>query len=291
MIKKKSQLKGTKTTVEQENAWKKAEKLITQNKAEDALLVLQELGDSSSHQTTLQLAGKATHKIAQKTNSKSDYRKAVSLLRESVKMNPKDKKSKRAHSVLLNEMQKKGIRQRSFRNVGYAIIAIATLLLIVGTIGISPEAVSRETPGSPPSFTQGTVFFGPEPLRGNPVPFLLSPEATVTWDRSDITLVIANKDKKEECDNIPPLQRILSTSQTCKVGDSEYEVVSQNGTTELTWTAKNGEYYVGIGTSGENNQNGDGVNLNISIELYLSASGYVLTLLFGAFGGRLVKND
>ena len=143
MIKKKSQLKGTKTTVEQENAWKKAEKLITQNKAEDALLVLQELGDSSSHQTTLQLAGKATHKIAQKTNSKSDYRKAVSLLRESVKMNPKDKKSKRAHSVLLNEMQKKGIRQRSFRNVGYAIIAIATLLLIVGTIGISPEAVSR----------------------------------------------------------------------------------------------------------------------------------------------------
>ena len=163
--------------------------------------------------------------------------------------------------------------------------------MIVGTIGISPEAVSRETPGSPPSFTQGTVFFGPEPLRGNPVPFLLSPEATVTWDRSDITLVIANKDKKEECDNIPPLQRILSTSQTCKVGDSEYEAVSQNGTTGLTWTAKNGEYYVGIGTSGENNLNGDGVNLNTSIVLYLSASGYVLTLLFGAFGGRLVKND
>ena len=232
----------------QRNAWKKAEKLITQNKAEDALLILRELDESGSHQTTLRLAGKATHKIAQQTNSKSDYRKAASLLRDSVNMNPKEKKSSRLYNDLLNEMQEKRIRRRSFRKLGYVVTAIATLLLIVGTIGITLEPVSREAPMSPPSFTQGTVFFGPEPLRGNPIPLLLSAEATVNWDRDDIFLVIADEDKKEECDSIPPIERILSESQTCKAGDSEFEVVGENGTTGLTWAPEDGEYYVGIGT-------------------------------------------
>ena len=278
-------------TEKQRKAWKKVEKLITQNKAEDALSILRELDEKGSHQTTLRLAGNATHKIAQETNSKSDYRKAASLLRESVKMNPKDKKSSKAHNELLNEMQDKGIRKRSFRKVGYAITAIATLLLVVGTIGTTLEPATREAPMSPPSFTQGTVFFGPEPLRGNPIPFLLSAEATLTWDRSDIFLVIADGDKKEECDNIPPLERILSTSQTCKAGDSEFEAVAENGTTGLTWAPEDGEYYFGIGTLGEENPDGEGFNLDVSIELKLSASGYVLTLLFGAFGVRLIKND
>ena len=73
-------------------------------------------------------------------------------------MNPKDKKSSRAYNDLLNEMQEKRIRRRSFRKVGYAITSIATLLLMVGTIGITLEPAPREAPMSPPSFTQGTVF-------------------------------------------------------------------------------------------------------------------------------------
>ena len=276
---------------EQRKAWKKAEKLITQNKPEDALSILRELDEMGSHQTTLRLAGKATHKIAQQTNAKSDYRKAASLLRESVNMNPKEKKSSRAYNDLLNEMQEKRIRKRSFRNVGYAMSAIATLLLIVGTVGITLEPASREAPMSPPSFTQGTIFFGPEPLRGNPIPLLLSAEATVNWDRDDIFLVIADEDKKEECDSIPPIERMLSESQTCKAGDSEFEVVGENGTTGLTWAPGEGEYYVGIGTLGENNPAGEGFKLDATIELNLSASGYVLTLLFGAIGVQLVRND
>jgi hypothetical protein len=265
--------------------------LIAQDKAEDALLLLRELDESGSHQTTLRLAGKATHKIAQQTNAKSDYRKAASLLRDSVNMNPKEKKSSRAYNDLLNEMQEKRIRRRSFRKVGYAITAISTLLLIVGTIGITLEPASREAPMSPPSFTQGTIFFGPEPLRGNPIPLLLSAEATVNWDRDDIFLVIADEDKKNECDSIPPIERILSDSETCKAGDSEFEVVGDNGTTGLTWAPEDGEYYVGIGTLGENNPAGEGFKLDVTIELNLSASGYVLTLLFGAIGFRLIRND
>ena len=275
----------------QRKVWKRVEKLIAQDKAEDALLLLRELDEKGSHQTTLRLAGKATHKIAQQTNAKSDYRKAASLLRESVNMNPKEKKSSRAYNDLLNEMQDKGIKRRSFRKVGYAITAIATLLLIVGTIGITLEPASREAPMSPPSFTQGTIFFGPEPLRGNPIPLLLSAEATVNWDRDDIFLVIADEDKKNECDSIPPIERILSDSETCKAGDSEFEVVGDNGTTGLTWAPGDGEYYVGIGTLGENNPAGEGFKLDVTIELNLSASGYVLTLLFGAIGFRLIRND
>ena len=275
----------------QRKVWKRVEKLIAQDKAEDALLLLRELDESGSHQTTLRLAGKATHKIAQQTNSKSDYRKAALLLRDSVNMNPKEKKSSRAYNDLLNEMQEKKIRRRSFRKVGYSIAGIATLLLIVGTIGITLEPASREAPMSPPSFTQGTVFFGPEPLRGNPIPLLLSAEATVNWDRDDIFLVIADEDKKNECDSILPIERILSDSETCKAGDSEFEVVGDNGTTGLTWAPKDGEYYVGIGTLGENNPAGEGFELDVTIKLNLSTSGYVLTLLFGAIGVQLVRND
>ena len=276
---------------EQKKSWKKVEKLITHNKPEEALSILRELDESGSNQNTLRLAGKATHKIAQQTNAKSDYRKAASLLRDSVNMNPKEKKASRAYNELLNEMQEKGIRRRSFRNLGYAVTAIATLLLIMGTIGITLEPITREAPMSPPSFTQGTVFFGPDPLRGNPIPILLSAEATVNWDRDDIFLVIADEDKKKECDSIPPIERIFSESQTCKAGDSEFEVVGENGTTGLTWAPEDGEYYVGIGTLGENNPAGEGFSLEATIELNLSTSGYVLTLLFGAFGVRLIRND
>ena len=276
---------------EQKKSWKKVEKLITHNKLEEALSILRELDESGSNQNTLRLAGKATHKIAQQTNAKSDYRKAASLLRDSVNMNPKEKKASRAYNDLLNEMQEKGIRRRSFRNLGYAVTAIATLLLIMGTIGITLEPITREAPMSPPSFTQGTVFFGPDPLRGNPIPILLSAEATVNWDRDDIFLVIADEDKKKECDSIPPIERIFSESQTCKAGDSEFEVVGENGTTGLTWAPEDGEYYVGIGTLGENNPAGEGFSLEATIELNLSTSGYVLTLLFGAFGVRLIRND
>ena len=92
-------------------AWTKAEKSITQGKAEGALLALREVDASGTHPTTLRLAGEATRQIAQRENSKSEYRKAASLLRDSVKMNPKDKKSNSSYNDLLNEMQEKGISQ------------------------------------------------------------------------------------------------------------------------------------------------------------------------------------
>ena len=99
------------------------------------------------------------------------------------------------------------------------------------------------------------------------------------------------KIRKKNATVFHQLKEFLSESQTCKAGDSEFEVVGENGTTGLTWAPEDGEYYVGIGTLGENNPAGEGFKLDITIELNLSASGYLLTLLFGAFGVRLIRND
>ena len=47
-----------------------------------------------------------------------------------------------------------------------------------------------EAPMSPYSFTQGTVFFRPEPLRGNPFPLLLSAECIKLGQRRYFQIVI-----------------------------------------------------------------------------------------------------
>ena len=134
------------------SGWVKAEKSITKGKPEGALLILREIDSSGSHPTTLRLAGEATHKIAQRTNSKSDYRKAASLLRDSVKMNPKDKKSNTSYNSVLNEMQDKGISESAIprlMNDGTPTVAgifafAASFIIILAGLGIlaQPKAVS-----------------------------------------------------------------------------------------------------------------------------------------------------
>ena len=204
-------------------------------------------------------------------------------------MNPKEKKSSRAYNDLLNEMQEKRIRRRSFRKGSYAITGIATLLLIAGSIGITLEPAPREAPMSPLHLHRALYFSALNlSVVINSSPAFCRSNCKLGQRR--YFLVIADEDKKEECDSIPPIERILSESQTCKEGDSEFEVVGENGTTGLTWAPEDGEYYVGIGTLGENNPAGEGFKLDITIDLNLSA-GYVLTLLFGAIGVQLVRND
>jgi len=94
-------------------SWQKAEKLITSGKAEGALLELREIDGEGSHPTTLRIAGEATWAIAKGKRSKPDYRKAASLLRESVKKAPKDKKANSSYNDVLNEMQDLGFSETS----------------------------------------------------------------------------------------------------------------------------------------------------------------------------------
>ena len=95
-------------------AWEKAEKAIAKGKGEGALNILRDADPEGMEPTTLRLAGHATWLEAKARNNRHDYRKAASLLRESTKKNPKDKKADRLYNDLLNEMQNRGIRETSF---------------------------------------------------------------------------------------------------------------------------------------------------------------------------------
>ena len=93
------------------STWKEAEKLLDKGKYEEALSLLRQADADGKEATTLRLAGKAMHMKAQKTDSAADYRKAAGLLRDSVKVNPRDKQANAQYNQLLNEMQDKRISQ------------------------------------------------------------------------------------------------------------------------------------------------------------------------------------
>ena len=94
--------------------WDKAEKAITKGKGDAALKILRDVDADGKEPTTLRLAGHATWLEAKTRNNRGDYRRAASLLRESTKKNPRDKKADRLYNELLNEMQDKGISETSF---------------------------------------------------------------------------------------------------------------------------------------------------------------------------------
>ena len=94
--------------------WEKAEKAITKGKGDSALKILRDIDADGKEPTTLMLAGHATWLEAKAGNNRGDYRRAASLLRESTKKNPRDKKADRLYNELLNEMQDKGISETTF---------------------------------------------------------------------------------------------------------------------------------------------------------------------------------
>ena len=110
-------------------------------------------------------------------------------------------------------------------------------------------------------------------------------------DRSDIFLVIADEEKKEQCNNLPLLEKISSTDITCKSEDFGYEAIAVNNSTGLEWTVDNGDYFFGIGTLGESVSNQSGLSLAVSIELGLSFTGYLFFLPLGFFSYRLTRYE
>jgi cyclophilin family peptidyl-prolyl cis-trans isomerase len=122
-------------------SWQKAEKLITKGKAEGALLELRQIDANGTHPTTLRIAGEATWAIAKSNRNKSEYRKAASLLKESVKNAPNDKKSNTSYNNLLNEMQDLGFSEATFPRLlndgtptiaGMVAMGMALVLILAG---------------------------------------------------------------------------------------------------------------------------------------------------------------
>ena len=92
-------------------SWKDVEKMLDKGKTEGALELLRKVDPEGTEATTLRLAGKAIHMQAVKSGSSSEYRKSAKLLRDAVKMNPRDKQSNSLYNQIRNEMQDKGISE------------------------------------------------------------------------------------------------------------------------------------------------------------------------------------
>ena len=108
---KKSSMKKTLNAPEMTEAemrksvWDKAEKSLVKGRYLGALTSLRTIDAQGQHPTTLRIAGEATWAKAKDTRSKSDYRAAASLFRDSIKGNPNDKRTNTKYNDLLNEMQ------------------------------------------------------------------------------------------------------------------------------------------------------------------------------------------
>ena len=135
-------------------SWQKAEKLIIKGKAEGALLELREIDANGTHPTTLRIAGEATWAIAKSARNKGGYRKAASLLKESVKNAPKDKRANASYNELLNEMQDLGYSETSMPRLlndgtptlaGMVAMGMALVLVLAGITVANTERTVTAT--------------------------------------------------------------------------------------------------------------------------------------------------
>ena len=152
---------------------------------------------------------------------------------------------------------------------------ISVLMSIVGTIGftIDDSVESIPTPNVPNS-----VFFADEPVQSNPLALLLSANAGITWDRSDVFLVVADEDKKEQCNGLNFIQRSNQNTQSCTQNDYDFIAIGVDNVSGFSWPVESGEYYVGIGSLYEISEDFE-LNVDYEVKLTLSTTGYFVMLL------------
>ncbi|MDP6870572.1 MAG: peptidylprolyl isomerase [Candidatus Poseidoniaceae archaeon] len=123
------------------SAWKESEKLLNKGKTEGALEVLRKADPNGEHPTTLRLAATAIHIQASKKGSKSLYRKAASLARDAVKMNPRDKQSNSLYNEIKNDMQDRSISETIIPRLmnesgptpaGLLAVVVSIMIIIAG---------------------------------------------------------------------------------------------------------------------------------------------------------------
>ena len=151
----------------------------------------------------------------------------------------------------------------------------SVLLSIIGTIGFTIEdsVDSIPTPNVPNS-----VFFADEPVQSNPLALLVSANADITWDRSDVFLVVADDDKKDQCDGLNFIERSNPNTELCTINDNDFVAIGGDNVAGLTWSVESGEYYVGIGSLNEISGDFE-LNVDYQVKLTLSTVGYFVMLL------------
>ena len=118
-----------------DKSWEKARKMLDKGNASGCLELLREIDGPGEHATTLRLAGEATWANAKEKNSNAEYRRAASLLRDSVKKAPRNKGNNSTYNELLNEMQDKGIKETNIpRLINDGTPTLAGLGALIGAI-------------------------------------------------------------------------------------------------------------------------------------------------------------
>lgn len=163
---------------------------------------------------------------------------------------------------------------------GVGLVIASVLLSIIGTIGFTIEdsVDSIPTPNVPNS-----VFFADEPVQSNPLALLVSANADITWDRSDVFLVVADDDKKDQCDGLNFIERSNPNTELCTINDNDFVAIGGDNVAGLTWSVGSGEYYVGIGSLNEISGDFE-LNVDYEVKLTLSTAGYFVMLLMFSSG-------
>jgi len=162
---------------------------------------------------------------------------------------------------------------------GYGLVVVAVLLMLAGAVGITLEGSITDitTPNVPER-----TFFAEEPLPEQSLAVFVSATLTLTWDREDIYVVIADEDEKNTCESQPPGLFNQGSSTTCGPFDTDLVASGSDGTNGLRWEVQEGTYFAGIGTL---DQDGlpDGTQVDLAYAVDLSA-GFALYFVFALIG-------
>jgi hypothetical protein len=168
---------------------------------------------------------------------------------------------------------------RKQEKIGYGIVAFAVLLMLGGTVGISVEGAVDDI--TTPNYPERT-FFADEALPEQSLAVFVSATLTLTWDRDDIYVVIADEDEKNTCESQPPGLFNQGTSTSCGPFDTDLVASGNDGNEGLTWKVEEGTYYVGIGTlEQEGLPEGTVVDLTYTVDL---SAGFALYFVFALIG-------
>ncbi len=168
---------------------------------------------------------------------------------------------------------------------GAGLIVVAILITAIGSIGITTKDSAEDIPT--PN-VQGSVYFSDEPARSNPLDLFISANAEITWDREEVFLVVADEDKKQQCNGLSFIERMNQNGETCTSRDNEFEAVGDDNESGFIWSVESGEYYFGIGSFQDLSSDFE-LNVDYEVKMTLSPAGYFATFLMLISGVVLNK--
>ena len=169
---------------------------------------------------------------------------------------------------------------RKQEKVGYGLVVVAVLLMLAGAVGITLEGSITDITTS--KLPAQRTFFADEALPEQSLAVFVSATLTLTWDREDIYVVIADEDEKNTCESQPPGLFNQGSSTTCGPFDTDLVASGSDGENGLRWEVQEGTYFAGIGTL---NRDGlpDGTQVDLAYSVDLSA-GFALYFVFALIG-------